>query len=175
MQCRLKNIPLFIVIVMHKYKRRWKQICIKHEALTHLQAFWTKRKEDITYGPQFTAVATFFLIYQLRTSRKVPFWVALHEVRQWDKMADCFRIREVQSDTLKNSKLLWLHCVDMNVEISSLINELPCLEWLALLGHVSVPERLNERRMVLLPKLSSMLGALQQSISPIFHLSILLT
>ena len=82
-------------------------------------------------------------------------------------MADCFRIREVQSDTLKNSKLLWLHCVDMNVEISSLINELPCLEWLALLGHVSVPERLNERRMVLLPKLSSMLGALQQSISPI--------
>lgn len=58
--------------------------------------------------------------------------------------------------------LLWFHCVDIAVDIS-FSRQLPCLEWLALLHHVGVPERLNEHRMVLLQKLTSLLCALQQS------------
>ena len=73
------------------------------------------------------------------------------------EMADCFRVRHTQSNTLKSCSLLSLHCVDLSTDISMSLHELPCLEWLAVLGHISPPNRLNERRMVLLPKLHTII------------------
>lgn len=82
-------------------------------------------------------------------------------------MVDCFRECSAQSDVMKSCSLLSLHCVDLCFDVSMFLHDLPCLEWLAVLGHVSPPNRLNERRMVLLPKLHTAIRALQGVRSPI--------
>lgn len=76
-------------------------------------------------------------------------------------MDDCFRVLRTQSDTLKSSRLLSLHCIDLQTEVTVRLGDISCLEFVALLGHVSLPNRLRERRMVLLPNLPNTTRALQ--------------
>lgn len=82
-------------------------------------------------------------------------------------MVDCFKERSAQSATMKSNSLLTLHCVDLCTDVSLILQELPVLEWLAVLGHVSPLHRLTERRYVLLPKLRTAIHPLQGVRSPI--------
>ena len=79
---------------------------------------------------------------------------------------DCFREVRTQSKTLKSSTLLCLHCVDMDSEVNVQLQDIPCLQFLGFIGHVSFINRQSERRMVLVPNRSTITGMLESARSP---------
>ena len=59
-------------------------------------------------------------------------------------------VRAVVSSVFDTNKYLYLHCFDLRVEKIISPQTLPCIELYMVLGHVSFPAKLRERRVVLI-------------------------
>ena len=51
------------------------------------------------------------------------------------------------SPTFRERKLIYLHCFDLGAQESVQFDQFPCLQVKLVLGHVSFPEKIAERRM----------------------------
>ena len=51
------------------------------------------------------------------------------------------------SPTFRERKLIYLHCFDLGAQESVQFDQFPCLQVKIVLGHVSFPEKIAERRM----------------------------
>lgn len=58
-------------------------------------------------------------------------------------------VRDHVADTFKYDRCLYLHCLDLRVEKVLHTKVIPCIELYMVLGHVSFPAKLHERRGVL--------------------------
>ena len=77
-------------------------------------------------------------------------------------------VRDHIPDIFKNNKCLYLHCLDLWVEKVIHTKAIPCVELYMVLGHVSFPAKLRERRVVLFLHSEENTTKLQGHRSPIF-------
>ena len=71
-----------------------------------------------------------------------------------------------QAQIFRKSKLLHLYCLDTEYVFDLTVTSLPFLKLKCCFGHVSFPQSLSERRMVVFPKSELLLDKVKDLISP---------
>ena len=75
-------------------------------------------------------------------------------------------VRDHMSDVFADNQYLYVHCFDLKVEKILHLKSLPCLEFYMVMGHISFPDKLTERRAVLFLHSDKNVSKLREQSSP---------
>jgi len=72
-----------------------------------------------------------------------------------------------RAPTFRKRKLIYLYCFDLRAQESVQLEQFPCLQVKLVLGHVSFPERIAERRLCGFLFQEKVLNLLRDHLSPV--------
>lgn len=75
-------------------------------------------------------------------------------------------VRNHLSDVFAENQYLYVHCFDIKIQKVLHLKSLPCLELYMVMGHVSFPDKLSERRVVLFLHSEENVSKLREQSSP---------